>query len=315
MAALKRSAITPTMEEQRLGTSSTATPVGMRGSVSRNVRPHPPVAREPHTYAIEWWYWRGSPELVAQVARAACRGLRAACRGLQTTEAPTVELVVTVGDDSEVFDSPERFIVGVSPEALRDFADIRVIAHTDEVEARIIFNRSRSNSLPLASRLRPGAAGYEWVRADVSGGDDRAARTVADAVHAALKRGAPWWYRSTQDATPPYRGSRWAAKRDGFLEWCRYISVSVVGGAAGLALAALASYLVRGNLKEFPAWAFAAGWILGGFAALIADRLLLPDVEIASYGQAQINRLRSVASRAVVGLLVAALTREIVSRM
>src|SRR2546421_11322935 len=67
---------------------------------------------------VKWFSWRGSPQLVAQVARAAQRA----------AGADVCSIVVSVRGDQEVFASPANFAEDVTPEALRDFSSIRISA-------------------------------------------------------------------------------------------------------------------------------------------------------------------------------------------
>jgi hypothetical protein len=63
-----------------------------------------------------WDSWRGTPELVAQIARASARAARQ-----EGSPKPRCRLEVSVKGDLEEFDSPEAFQDRVTREALRDF--------------------------------------------------------------------------------------------------------------------------------------------------------------------------------------------------
>ena len=84
-----------------------------------------------------WSCWWGSPELVAQVARKALHAIAAA--GPQ----PEVDcaITLTVGDDCECFKSPNAFVLGASPEALRRFTWLELLVHGNGLALRVNLDR------------------------------------------------------------------------------------------------------------------------------------------------------------------------------
>src|SRR5690242_18366407 len=101
----------------------------------------------------KWDSWRGTPELVAQIARASARATRA-----EGDEEPPCRFEISVRGDLEEFNSPETFQDRVTREALRDFECFKIVV--GQADLLIDVELSRSTRLFLSVRdANPGLPG------------------------------------------------------------------------------------------------------------------------------------------------------------
>jgi hypothetical protein len=197
---------------------------------------------------VSWDSWRGTPELVAQIARASARAVRQ-----QGSPEPRCRIEISVKGDLEEFYSPEAFQDRVTREALRDFDHLKISVDEpdDDLLIEVRFARAVDPlDPPDATQTEtqtetPGPSsefeliGWTWkkivhppggVRLAVSAAESRADEVVAatSTVLAAINRGAT------------YRGER----------------LVLAIGTVLVVLAALASvsYLLMGHSAAIPGW-------------------------------------------------------------
>jgi hypothetical protein len=88
---------------------------------------------------VRWTLWRGSPELIAHVARVSGRAVTD-----EAGDQPQISIIVEVGEDEELFNAPESFAEAVTKEALHRFTRIIIEAEGHEQIVVVTFNRDPS---------------------------------------------------------------------------------------------------------------------------------------------------------------------------
>ena len=148
----------------------------------------PSASSQIHEMEALWHSWRGSPELLAHVARVALRSIDGASDGTQV--ACLIDL--QVDDDHELFASPSEFLKDATPEGLNEFDRLRISAEGRDcgIEFTLVWRRGRLK--------RHGEAD---VQLDARGTDQARVRAAFASVSAAAKRGGrPVTRRGTEDA-------------------------------------------------------------------------------------------------------------------
>ncbi|TMK96106.1 MAG: hypothetical protein E6G42_00110 [Actinobacteria bacterium] len=274
-------------------------------------------AREEPVDWVKWFSWRGSPQLVAQVARAATRAV----------EGVTVSTIdVCVGEDHEVFADPYDFTRDATPEALRDFSSIRIHV-SGAVILEITFYRDVAKRVTIA--FDSDSVPDEGVLLEIFDRDDAVAPSaraeIVQAVFAAINRGATSFApspvgRSPSLEDPPKRGN---TKADKIVFVLAAITVS-----AGLAVAAILVDTLTGSglqhafdfaRNSLPHWARDAPTnfvisVLGVaiiLAAGLSSRWVRPPVEVAAPGQTRLIRVARYAAGLLVTLAIAALSKKV----
>lgn len=124
-----------------------------------------------------WHFWRGSPELLAHVARLAAEVV-------SEDDAAQTKLLIDLqmGDDHEKFASPTQFLSEVTPEGLRHFSSIEITAEGDQLKAGVRLAWTRP-------WWKPGTSKDADVRLRVTGDDEERRNRAAEILRAAIKRG------------------------------------------------------------------------------------------------------------------------------
>lgn len=256
---------------------------------------------------IKWFSWRGSPQLVAQVARATQRA----------ASADRCDLVVSVGEDEEIFTSPADFTKDVTPEALRDFKTIRIAAGC----VLVTFSRNPTR--------RMGRDPEEGVVLEVSGagGDPIHAATALKSVSAAISRGAPTRFahspvrKSESVPTPP------PPKKTSWEEIILYLTAcaiwftilvlaavltdSLSGGALGRAVRQVQTTSSNGTQTLFGDLPSALFPLLLGLAGGLSLRWIRPAIEVAAPGQTRFRRVSRYVAGLLATLALAALSKKV----
>jgi hypothetical protein len=147
----------------------------------------PSASSQIHEMEALWHTWRGSPELLAHVARVALRSIDGVGDGTQV--ACLIDL--QVDDDHELFVSPSEFLKEVTPEGLNAFDRLRISAEGRDcgIDFTLVWRRGRLK--------RHGEAD---VQLDARGTDQARVRVAFASVSAAAKRGGrPVTRRGTGD--------------------------------------------------------------------------------------------------------------------
>jgi hypothetical protein len=231
-----------------------------------------------------WSCWWGSPELVAQVARKALHAIAAV--GPQPEADCSITL--TVGDDSEYFKSPNAFVIGVSPEALRRFTWLELLVHGNGLALRASFDRRGRGLL--------GGGGDQVVHFEVwptEASRQSDAVDVARNVAVSLRRGYARYWAGCASAPPLRKQVGRALPAHGFLVTLVLIGV---GALLGAGVARLFDDIPGVVLSPQAAIAVLAG-IGMGYPVVISQ--LIPNVEVATAGR---TRLISVALKSAIAL-------------
>jgi len=258
---------------------------------------------------VKWFSWRGSPQLVAQVARAAQRAA-----GAEQTS-----IVVSVGEDEEVFSSPTNFVKDATPEALREFKTIRIVA-AGATTVAIDFIRDPTK------RTGPGPDEGVLLQLYTDSSDPDAIATATKTVAAAINRGAP-----TRFAQPPVHKSRATPRpppRKNSNEDLILFGIAGVGTFAILALAVvLTNSLTGGAIRRMSEAVRRASplWLRHSFgnvpsaavvlaitvAAAVFSRSIRPAIEVAPPGQTRLRRFSRYIAGLLVTLAIAALSKKV----
>lgn len=230
----------------------------------------------------DWQYWRGSPALVAHLARVCVQSVEE-----QTGERATCLIAVTVGEDSETFATPEAFLATVTPEAINCFSWIAIAARNDALAAQLSFARRMRGTTVLTGK---GSAlswrisdGVSLVVRALRDGNEKQVNAVLVAVAAAVRRGS-------------VKTSR---------------LVLLFGGAmVGLAAALQSTIFLLGPHS----W-IAQSWH-GGLVGLLIVMFALPfigwvwpQVEIAEVGRTRLARVTRIVAGLLGSIIVAGLLK------
>jgi hypothetical protein len=266
---------------------------------------------------VGWGYWRGSPELVSQVARTAQYGLSHATG--QAEVACTI--LVRVDDDVEQYSSPEAFNVGISGEALKSFSVIHLALEATRdggptLEVFVTFQRAAARW----ASVNPAGGKSEIAILTVSGpaGADEDVRSLTRWIYLTAKRGAPWWkvtpleswsldgqpHRSDSEFLQHDPGGRRRDKAFGALGLVLWWGA---GAAVGVLTAAATTYLVGTS-----AWPVEIALLVLATLAFIGGmRWVIPDVEVARYRETRLDKVGRRGMQAGVSVLLAVLTKRV----
>jgi hypothetical protein len=237
-----------------------------------------PAVKAAISKRAEWNFWRGSPELLAQVARTA---LRVTSR--DGDPAPQCMIDVEVADDHEIFTSPSDFVKDVTRQALRAFKSIRVDAKGVASHAAVTWRRRRP-------WWKPGHGKDATVVLEVYGSDEAWAEQALAAIRASIRRGG-------------------TAKGDPQAVVQAVIAITVSFLVVGVITAAVASGLyllkVHSAVIEFTA-------VGVGVVGLLADAVVLGtwvfrSLEVAPAGQSHLSRAVKFLGPIVITLIVTGL--------
>ncbi|HEX4187223.1 MAG TPA: hypothetical protein VHY83_04925 [Solirubrobacteraceae bacterium] len=220
----------------------------------------------------EWTYWRGSPELLAHVARAAIRTVE------EGSTSATCTIAVTVGYDQEVFASPSDFTSQVTPEALRKFTATSIFVAGDARAAMFI---ASWETLPDGDKQAE-----VWLR--VAATSQAALADTFNTVQAAIQRGTSGRTRRQQ----------------------RLIGSALTALITAPLVAAVVSavYLLNGSLKAGAASGAAGAAIgLAFLLAQLSTKWIYPALEIAPPGRNNVTRLIRFVGPPVVAFVLAGL--------
>lgn len=234
-----------------------------------------------------WSCWWGSPELVAQVARKALHVIAAA--GPQSEMDCAITL--TVGDDCERFRSPNAFVLGASPEALRRFTWLELLVYGNGLALRVSFDRR--------GRGRLGGGGDQVVHLEVWPAEDSRqsdAVDVARNVAVSLRRGYARYWAGCASAPQLRKQAGRPLPAHRFLGTLVLVGV---GALLGAGVARLFDDIPGIVLSPQAAIAVLAG-IGMGYPALISQ--LIPNVEVATAGRTLLISVALKSAIAVAGL-------------
>jgi hypothetical protein len=130
--------------------------------------------------SVTWHYWRGSLELLTQIARTAQRAA-----GEEGADGGACEIEVLVDGDRESFTSPSEFKDNVTPEALTRFSDITIRAKSSRLKAEVRYHWNRRWWKPGFGREH-----HAQVDIDVSGAEAQSVQEAFDRLKIAVRRGS-----------------------------------------------------------------------------------------------------------------------------
>lgn len=212
----------------------------------------PQDARE--TASLAWGLWRGSPELLAHVARVADRLAGAPADGAER------RIDVNVAGDHELYASPLDFTANVTREALRDFTEILIVSSGPELGVTVRLSWHDRGPTPWDRRRAE-------VTATVACDDADRRAAVLTALYLALRRGGT---------------------DRGWEQGLVHVAAMVLVGFASL----VAGLFVSGFLANVLPW-FQAEW-LGGLivpVGLLLGYWAYPSLEVAAPGESRLARL------------------------
>ena len=239
-----------------------------------------------------WTAWRGSPELIAHVARHAARLVDAA-----GDAAATVCLTVVVQGDPEVFDAPDDFVEHVTPEALRGFDRVSIAVRGNGVGVDVDLGRTESPS-DQRVELRVG-----WRSPE----QEQAAVAVARALAVTLRRGYHRFFGDTTGSSqigPEYRGT--AVPLRGVL----FVAAQfLIGALVGAVFVATVDALVEDDATSEDLLTVAVGVVAAVFP--FAAAYVVPDVEVAEPGKTRLALVVRWTLRTVAAAVVAQVAKSI----
>jgi hypothetical protein len=235
-----------------------------------------------------WHVWRGSPELLAHVARVAER----ASGGTETA------IRVAVADDEEVFSSPSDFVRDVTLDALRHFSSIAIVSRGPRMSVSITLRWTGER--PDTKDWDPYAGWLTWITwsgrdaeviVSADGVDSAKEREALDAVHNAIKRG----------------GTDRFDQRRAFL-----IGIQIAAVVVFIAAFLVVVFLTTGNiLVEAPSElsgmvpVFLGLMSLATVLGVTVGRWAYPSLEVAERGETRLWRVARWFGGTAAGLAVA----------
>jgi hypothetical protein len=236
----------------------------------------PPAPESPFEKPFEWDNWRGSPDLLAHVARVALR------YAAEDGQSASCVIDFEVAQDHEIFSSPNEFVASVTREALRKFTDVHISVASKPLAIDVTLRR-------LAPWWRRGTASDAGVILLVHGEEEASVEDAFAGMRMAIRRGV------TESEPPPaYRG----------------FFIAVFGGMA--ALAGLVSALILLNVFP-PDLVFggltACAFLLGFFVVLPWVNWIYPSIEVAPSGQMNLSRFLKLVSPITATLVVGAIAK------
>lgn len=233
-----------------------------------------------------WRRWRGSPDLVAHIARTAIRAARTAGPDGE----PRCEVRVEVKGDEEIHEEPWEFRDRVTPEGLSRFRAIRVAVDTDAISVLIVIARKPVTG--LRQLQDSDGVDREGVTLLIEARDDAAnVENVRATVAAAIDRGRPVTGRVVDNLI--YLPLAFALLLGTVLA-LRSLYSTQHSEAGGLGL-----YFI----VIFPVFFFAASfWI---------TRWLRPPVEVASLWRSRLARVALFAVPPLLAIMVAGASKAI----
>jgi hypothetical protein len=227
-----------------------------------------------------WHFWRGSPELLAQIGRAAVRAV-----GTDGDPFPRCTIDVEVRGDHEVF-APAEFAKGVTPEALRRFTSILISVEGVAQRPSVAIRRGT-----LRDRLSI-HHGDEIVLM-MDGTEQQSGQRTLDVIRAAIMRGTKVMSAQT------------------------LVMVAVVVGTVltGAGMVSAALYLTKAierpwDLMTAPSGVATGFLVLAVFiAALVLAAWAYPAVEVAPMGQSRIWRIAKIVGAVAIPLILGGITK------
>jgi hypothetical protein len=235
-----------------------------------------PAVQASYEATEEWDGWRGSPELLAQVARGSVRAT-----GRDGQETPGL-IDIEVGGDHEIFSSPSDFTKNATREALRAFQSILIEARGETLGVAVVWRWRTS----WASRIRSPADAEVLLK--VVGTDEKAVNTAFASVRASVKRGSVSF-------------------------WTLVASLLVIGALLWFAILAsiyLGLYLLKVSVDPYD-----LQWrALDGGAVLVSLGVafqILPALEVAPAGQSRLWRTTKFVVPIVVTLILSGVAKKL----
>jgi hypothetical protein len=226
---------------------------------------------------VTWHFWRGSLELLTQIARTAQRAVAG-----EGADSATCEIEVLVDGDRESFTSPSEFKENVTPEALARFSDIAIRAESSDLQAEVRYHWNRR-------WWKPGVGPDAQVDIEVAGTEAQSVQEAFERLKTAVRRGST--ESGNRSSTAVYTVSA-------------ILAVLCAGGVT------LGVYLL-GFRDQVVLWT----WIISGavlllLSATIAAWLYLA-LEIAAPGKTNMARTVKFLFPLLLGLGVAGLTKRL----
>jgi hypothetical protein len=221
----------------------------------------------------QWQFWRGSPDLLAHVARA---GLLAA--GPKGGGQAQCTIDVTVDNAHEVFDSPADFTANVTRNALRTFTSLSIAVSGDELTGVVTLRW-------LRPWWKPGTSADAEVLLEVRGRRKKAVERLFDAMAAATARGKPL-VASTVATTAGF----------------------VVGIIAAPAAVVSALFLLTVSSSTSVLAGYAAGFV-GAVLGALGGTWVWPSLEVAPVGQTNLWRFVRVSAPILIALVLSGITK------
>jgi hypothetical protein len=139
--------------------------------------------------------------LLAHIARVACEVVE------DGNEEPALQIRVDARGDREEFPSVERFLTEVTPQALRDFTRLSIVARSSSAAAEVLMARKAVYEPPFGGSW--GVVVQTTVFGGAPGRRSERALAMCDRLRVAVRRGSFQWARGLRvSETGPREGIR-----------------------------------------------------------------------------------------------------------
>lgn len=218
--------------------------------------------------------WRGSPELLAHLARTVRRVV-----GDGAADSPTLRIDMVVGNDHELFDEPGDFPTSATPEGLRHFKSICIRSEGD----------GRAAAVTLRWR-RPW-----WMPANTTDGE----------VIMELNGDSSWIAQARETI------GRTLARGNGRIGSSGATAIGGIALAAVLTATWITIGYLLGIDASVTAYVVVLLGVIGFFGGMVGGTWAIPSLEVAAAGETNIRRIVKFVGPIVVAIALAGLTKKL----
>jgi hypothetical protein len=238
----------------------------------------PPAPEFPFEREDRWNSWRGSPHLLAHIARVALRYAAEDGRSAHCT------IDFEVDEDHEIFSSPEEFVATVTREALRRFTEVHISVVGKALTINVTLRRS-------ALWYERGVGSPAERILVVRGEEEPSVEDALAAMRVAMRR-----------AGPP---GKWGPREKG----------DALASVAGLAVSAgiLSALFLLDVPDHVPVLVFYVICVPLGLltfgGTFLGQSWIYPSIEVAASGQTNLSRVVKSVGPLIATLVVGAIAK------